>query len=139
MIWRNIFSVRVNFTFFHTKLRKLMQFSLSHFWQKFRESNVFTKELIWRNICFRENKFYFFLFWEVWETLCSTIQHNVEIAEIDSHHCSKFREIKELLYLVNCTTYTVNYFHEIFSRESKFLVFPSTTCAEQKWSYCTFP
>ena len=39
-------------------------FNLSHFWQKFRESNVFTKEitkeLIWRNI-FLETKFQYAL------------------------------------------------------------------------------
>ena len=53
-------SVRENFCHFHISYRyfnwytvwKLLRFSLTHFWQKFRESNVFTKELIWGNIFF---------------------------------------------------------------------------------------
>ena len=40
--------------FTHSAVWKLLRFSLTHFWQKFRESNDFTKELtneaIWRNI-----------------------------------------------------------------------------------------
>ena len=56
MIWRNIFSVRVNYSFFYTAVSynehsmEIMKFTLILLCQKFRESNVFTKELIWRNI-----------------------------------------------------------------------------------------
>ena len=43
---------------------KLQKFSLTHFWQKFRESNGFTKwitkELIWRNIFLVRVNFEFF-------------------------------------------------------------------------------
>ena len=34
----------------HDTVWKIREFSLTHFWRKFRESNGFTKELIWRNI-----------------------------------------------------------------------------------------
>ena len=37
--------VRENFRNFHTVSVKLRNFSLTHFWQKFREFNVFTKEI----------------------------------------------------------------------------------------------
>ena len=41
------FLVRKNFSFFHTVpcTRILLRFSLTQFWQKIRESNVFTKEI----------------------------------------------------------------------------------------------
>ena len=52
---------------FHTEqytMWKLLQFSLTHFWQKFREINVFTKEitkeLIRRNIFLVRPNFSFF-------------------------------------------------------------------------------
>ena len=37
--------VTVKFRNFHSVVWKLLQFSLTHFWQKFRENNVFTKEI----------------------------------------------------------------------------------------------
>ena len=59
-----------------------LRFSLTHFWQKSRESNGFTKEitkeLIWRNIFFMRLNFQFF----------HTVRlpsHSVEITEIYSH------------------------------------------------------
>ena len=49
---------------------KLQRFSLTHFWQKFRERNVFTKEitkeLIWRNIFLARLNFSFFHTTELW-------------------------------------------------------------------------
>ena len=50
------FLVRHNFSFFYTAViynehsMEIMKFTLILLCQKFRESNVFTKELIWRNI-----------------------------------------------------------------------------------------
>ena len=56
-------------TFF--TVRKLREFSFRHFWQKFRESNGYTKyitkELIWRNISWwKKNS----VISTVWETHC---------------------------------------------------------------------
>ena len=59
--------MRVNFRFrnFHTTVWKLWNFSLTLFRQKFRESNVFTKEItkemIWRNILIMKSQFPEFL------------------------------------------------------------------------------
>ena len=56
-----------------------LRFSLTHFWQKSRESNGFTKEitktLIWRNIFWWHYIFHF-------STLWRTPQHSVEILRI---------------------------------------------------------
>ena len=64
----NFFSVRDNFSFFHTAVKRTVwkswNFSLTLFQQKFRESNGYTKqitkELIWRNIFSMRPKFSFF-------------------------------------------------------------------------------
>ena len=64
----NFFSVRDNFSFFHTAVKRTVwkswNFSLTLFQQKFRESNGFTKqitkELIWRNIFSVRPNFSFF-------------------------------------------------------------------------------
>ena len=61
LIWRNFCGNSVAVFFVKSICKctmwKLLHFSLTRFWQKFRESNVFnnkiTKELIWRNILVR--------------------------------------------------------------------------------------
>ena len=47
LIWRNIFLVRNNFSFFHTQCTgvEITEIYSNRFWQKFRESNGFTKEI----------------------------------------------------------------------------------------------
>ena len=51
---KTIFNILRPLTILFFTVWKLRKFSLKLFWQKFRESNVFTKEitkeLIWRNI-----------------------------------------------------------------------------------------
>ena len=41
LIWRNIFLVRLNFSFFHTVLWKLLNFTATILSQKFRQINFF--------------------------------------------------------------------------------------------------
>ena len=70
---------------------KLQKFSLTHFWQKFRESNGFTKEvtkeLISRNIFWRERIFRF-------STLCYCWNYKNLL-----YSFKKFREIKWCIYI----------------------------------------
>ena len=86
-------------------LWKLRKFILTHFCQKFRESNGFTKEitkeLIWRNSFMRMNSSFF---------------QSMEITEFYCHHAffsQKFRDINLLL-----KNFTLNWFDD-----SEFLVF----------------
>ena len=56
----------------HSTVWKLRKFSLTYFWQKFRQSNGFTKEitkeLIWRNISLARENFSFFHTVKQWKS-----------------------------------------------------------------------
>ena len=92
---------------------KLLRFSLTHFWQKFRESNVFTKGLIWRIIFWWDLIFHFF-------TLCCMENGNCEFF-LSSHFNileKKFREINSYFSLF--LRFLRAQFREMFSSERKF-------------------
>ena len=71
----------------HCVVWKLQKYSLTLFWQKFRESNVFTKELIWRNILS--------VIWERISRLCGKPKNSLSLKKISwnqlfSNFFSKF-------------------------------------------------
>ena len=114
LIWRKNFAARVNFSFFHilwsaATVWKSLQFSLTHFWQKFRESKAFTKEinkeLIWRNIFLVRLNFSSF------HTVCCTQRGKT----------GNFLSLK--IFFIKSTLY--KFFHEIFAKSVReFLQFP---------------
>ena len=53
------------------------------FLEKLRESNIFTKELIWRSFCYVEGKF---LIFHPWRGVWTLRKHSVEITEFYCHH-----------------------------------------------------
>ena len=83
---------------------KLRTFTvITIFWQKFRESNVFTKALIWRNIWVTVN---FSFFHTVRKSLCHSV--TLEITQFYCHatvFTQKFRQINVLL-----QNFTINWF-----------------------------
>ena len=82
-----------------------LRFSLTRFWQKFRESNGFTKELIWRNIFRRERISRF-----------ATL-HYVTLILLDKNFV-----IMTLLDTKENTKYLNSWLDEFFFNESKFIL-----------------
>ena len=112
---------------------------LTHFWHKFRESTVFTKEVIWRNIFIGESKFYIFphcackmFSWNaVWKNYWNLFLHLLDLfsknvlkyvrvySHVSSTLCSKwwcknsFKSFKSMVQYGS-----IEWFHEIFWRIS---------------------
>ena len=77
-------------------MRKLRKFTLKHFWQKFRESNIFTKVDLTKIISVRE------MFFKCFHTTVWKIDKFILTEKI-------FRQIN-LLFVLN-HTYNINCFH----------------------------
>ena len=61
MIWRNIFSERLNHSYFHTKLWEwILRKTPALYLQKLRESNGFTKKVDFANQCYGVSEFHVF-------------------------------------------------------------------------------
>ena len=105
VIWRKFLFCRKSFMEIaqifdlQITLWKLRKFTITHFWQKFRESNVFTKEPIWRKKV-REN-------FAVFHTHSVVEKREIIIGK-------KFRQIN---YLVISLVKTLHCFHEIFAKK----------------------
>ena len=102
--------MRINFSFFHI-------LCIAHLWQKFRENNVSTKDLIWRKKFSVTVNFSFFHTALCGVPLCGNCRNSFS-------HFFRKNFVKAMVLRVLLKKLLNSWFHEIFFSKRELLVFP---------------